>query len=60
MRLLKPFVIVAAAAPLAVAQAPAHAQQKQPNIVVIWGDDIGFWNPRHDGLPDPEYRPHRE
>ena len=20
---------------------PAHAQQKKPNILVIWGDDIG-------------------
>ena len=28
--------------------------QKKPNIVVIWGDDIGYWNvgrlyPWHDG-----------
>jgi arylsulfatase len=22
----------------------AHAQTKKPNILVIWGDDIGFWN----------------
>lgn len=22
----------------------AHAQNKKPNIVVIWGDDIGLWN----------------
>jgi len=22
----------------------ADAQQKKPNILVIWGDDIGFWN----------------
>ena len=22
----------------------AHAQQKKPNIVVIWGDDIGQFN----------------
>ncbi|MCI0399881.1 MAG: arylsulfatase, partial [Gammaproteobacteria bacterium] len=21
-----------------------HAQQKQPNILIIWGDDIGYWN----------------
>ncbi|MGC3944824.1 MAG: arylsulfatase [Chryseolinea sp.] len=21
-----------------------HAQEKKPNIVVIWGDDIGYWN----------------
>ena len=24
--------------------APAGAQQKKPNILVIWGDDIGLWN----------------
>ena len=29
---------------LFVACAPALAQQKRPNIVVIWGDDIGMWN----------------
>jgi arylsulfatase A-like enzyme len=23
---------------------PAAAQQKKPNILVIWGDDIGYWN----------------
>jgi arylsulfatase A-like enzyme len=23
---------------------PAVAQSKKPNIVVIWGDDIGYWN----------------
>ena len=23
---------------------PAQAQQKRPNILVIMGDDIGFWN----------------
>ncbi len=30
----------------AVAAAPAAAQQtaKKPNILVIWGDDIGIWN----------------
>lgn len=22
----------------------AYAQQKKPNILVIWGDDIGYWN----------------
>jgi len=26
------------------ALAPAHAADKKPNIVVIWGDDIGTWN----------------
>jgi hypothetical protein len=22
----------------------AHAMTDKPNILVIWGDDIGFWN----------------
>ncbi|MBI5507048.1 MAG: arylsulfatase [Deltaproteobacteria bacterium] len=22
----------------------AHAQAKKPNILVIWGDDVGYWN----------------
>ena len=22
----------------------ADAQQKKPNILIIWGDDIGYWN----------------
>lgn len=22
----------------------AHAVGKKPNILVIWGDDIGYWN----------------
>jgi arylsulfatase A-like enzyme len=36
------FVTVAAAV-LALA-APCSAQQKKPNILIIWGDDIGYWN----------------
>ena len=28
-----------------VAGAPAaKAQQKKPNIIVIFGDDVGYWN----------------
>jgi hypothetical protein len=23
---------------------PAAAQPKKPNILIIWGDDIGYWN----------------
>lgn len=26
------------------AQSPAPASGKKPNILVIWGDDIGYWN----------------
>jgi arylsulfatase len=28
----------------AYAQAQAQAQAKRPNILIIWGDDIGYWN----------------
>jgi len=34
---------LAAMALVAVAL-PAAAQQKKPNILIIWGDDIGYWN----------------
>ena len=38
---------------------------KKPNILIIWGDDIGYWNISaynhgHDGLQDAEHRPHRQ
>ncbi len=26
------------------AASPALAQQDKPNILIIWGDDIGYWN----------------
>jgi arylsulfatase A-like enzyme len=32
------------AATLAVLTASSFAQAKKPNILIIWGDDIGFWN----------------
>src|SRR5688572_25982634 len=35
--------VVAAATGPAMAQT-AQAPAKQPNILVIWGDDIGYWN----------------
>ena len=28
--------------------ASAHAQERKPNILVIWGDDIGTWNISHN------------
>jgi arylsulfatase len=30
------------------AVAPVQAQDKKPNILVIWGDDIGTWNISHN------------
>jgi arylsulfatase len=46
---LKGALRLAMAALLALAAAlPAVAQQKRPNILVIWGDDIGTWNISHN------------
>ena len=28
--------------------AASMAQEKKPNILVIWGDDIGYWNISHN------------
>jgi arylsulfatase A-like enzyme len=36
------------ASPAAVAQSVAPAAAKKPNILVIWGDDIGTWNISHN------------
>ena len=33
-------LLTALVAPCAI----AHAQTAKPNILVIWGDDIGLWN----------------
>ena len=38
--------------------------QDKPNILIIWGDDIGWFNVSaynhgHHGLPHAEHRPHR-
>ncbi len=35
-------------AAISVLAAQVQAQQKQPNILVIWGDDIGTWNISHN------------
>jgi len=42
-----PFLTVATAVLLG-AFASADAQTKKPNILVIWGDDIGTWNISHN------------
>jgi arylsulfatase len=41
-----PFVLLLLLAVLALAAAPADAQTtgKKPNILIIWGDDIGGFN----------------
>ncbi|MFH0344408.1 MAG: arylsulfatase [Chromatiales bacterium] len=36
------FAIVGLAGSLAAM--PAQAQPKKPNILILWGDDIGYWN----------------
>lgn len=33
---------------LLVTAAPAFAEDSKPNILVIWGDDIGIWNISHN------------
>jgi Sulfatase len=46
---LKQSVLIGTAAVLVLAAAPVAAQeQQQPNILVIWGDDIGTWNISHN------------
>jgi len=36
--------IAVVALTLAVSSASLFAQAKKPNILIIWGDDIGYWN----------------
>ena len=38
-------LLAAAAAFIGSAAIASAADQKKPNIVVVWGDDIGYWNP---------------
>jgi arylsulfatase len=44
--------MLAAAVALVVSTGAAHAQDKKPNILVIWGDDVGTHNisAYHHGL----------
>jgi hypothetical protein len=38
-------LLLALAAACSLAAAPfAEAQDKSPNILIIWGDDVGMWN----------------
>ena len=47
--ILIPFVLLLVSclglASVALAQSPAPSSGKKPNILVIWGDDIGWYNP---------------
>jgi arylsulfatase len=36
--------LLMAVAVLLGAFVPAHAADKKPNIVIIWGDDVCYWN----------------
>ena len=48
---------LSAAASLVVMPAPVEAQDvKKPNILVIWGDDIGTWNISHTNRGMMGYR----
>ena len=38
------WVMALAAIVQVLATAPAAAQQKKPNILVMFGDDVGYWN----------------
>ena len=42
--LTRSLAIALAAIAFGLAATSASAQDKKPNILIIWGDDIGFWN----------------
>ena len=37
-------IILSIAGFIVILSSSAWAEEKKPNIVVIWGDDIGMWN----------------
>jgi len=47
---------IVAAVLASFAMAPLQAQDKKPNILVIWGDDIGTWNISHNNRGMMGYR----
>jgi arylsulfatase len=57
-RLLKAWVrgLVVLAAVLLVFGGTAQAQPAKPNVLVIWGDDIGVWNISHNNQGMMGYR----
>jgi arylsulfatase len=49
-------ILVAVLAVLVLVAGPADAADKKPNILVIWGDDIGTWNISHNNRGMMGYR----
>jgi arylsulfatase len=49
-------VALTQAQPRAAALAPATGGARRPNIVVIWGDDVGWWNISHNSRGQMGYR----
>ena len=44
--------------PATAEAAPAKGSEGKPNILVIWGDDVGYWNishNNHDGLQNSQH-----
>ena len=41
---MKPILRLITLLGLALLSSTAQAQQKKPNILILWGDDIGLWN----------------
>ena len=44
MKRLIPAIGLALLMTVAFVASPASAADKKPNILIIWGDDIGYWN----------------
>ena len=44
MKLANVLLTATALGTIAMSATAAHAQQARPNIVVIWGDDVGMWD----------------
>jgi len=42
--LIRSLAVAMAAVALGLGATSASAQDKKPNILIIWGDDIGYWN----------------
>ena len=52
MKLVKPAANILLALPLLLISCLAMSQTDKPNILVIWGDDVGMWNisAYHNGM----------